>query len=646
MTLLRRSGRAQLAERARTAAGMAELEPWENELNGNGRPDRDGEEDRRRRTAAELAESSPWREAPRARTRRSEAPRQANPRYEVAPREDGQPSPRRPAGPREPYFAPPPDTRTFQALRRIRRGRVDRGVPAPTEQPTPPTEHPALRRAADAGRRAGHYAAASWRQRRPWLIVAGLVVIGLILRLVLMRSIWVDEAISIHQAHMSLGGMLDNLRATDRHPPLHYVVLWFTVRLFGDGELAVRAPSILASAALIPVMFATGRELFDRRTGLVAAGLATLAPLIIWYGQEARMYALFMLLGTLALWAQVKVLREGRPRHWVIYGGVTIALLYTHYFALIPIAIQQVVFAVAAWKRASAGHPVRGLLIGTWITWAALLVAAAPLAPFAYDQFTQSQEAGMGFGGAPSAGAAAGQSGSSVSLYAVLSNFVWSIWGYHANSTMLRIAALWPLLMLLSVALLGQRRSASTRVVLALAIGPVVALLLIGLVKRDLFEVRYFVAAVPMMLLLLARAVAGGTRRRMPALVATGALTLSLVIGLADQQLNPNNPRDFDFKGALGVVRSEARPGDTVLYAPDYLRDVVEYYAPGIHAEPLSDAQGDPMPREGRVFVLASFLDDQTVAQQVGTTRSLLAQSHRRLIDTDNRKRIHIWEFS
>jgi hypothetical protein len=488
--------------------------------------------------------------------------------------------------------------------------------------------------------------ASSWRTRRPWLIVGGLVILGLAIRVVLMRSIWVDEAISIHQAHMSLGGMVDNLRATDRHPPLHYLILWLTVRLFGDGELAVRAPSILASAALIPAMFATGRELFDRRTGLVAAGFATVAPLVVWYGQEARMYALFMLLGTLALWAQAKVLHDGRNRYWVAYAGTTIALLYTHYFAVIPIAIQQVVFAIAAWKRAQAGLPIRRLMTGVWLTWLALLIAAAPLASFAHEQFSHSQTAGMGFGGAPSAAAPLSIPGSSASLYAILSNFVWAIWGYHANSTMLRIAALWPLLMLLSLALMGQRRSSATRVVLALALGPVLILLLIGLVKRDLFEVRYFLAAVPMMLLLLARAVAGGPRRRMPAIVATAVLGLTLVVGLADQQLNPNNPRDFDFRGALAQVRSEARPGDTVLYAPDYLRDVVGYYSPGVRTEALSEAVSHGMPRSGRVFVLASFLEDPGIAAQVGTGRYDLAQKPHRLIRTFKRERIRIWEYS
>ncbi len=511
---------------------------------------------------------------------------------------------------------------------------------SPGSTPPPPAQPARLPRAPEPAY------SSSWRARRPWLIVAGLVLIGVAIRLVLMRSIWVDEAISIHQAHMSLPSMLENLRETDRHPPLHYLVLWVTVRLFGDGETAVRAPSIIASAALIPAMFVTGRELFDRRTGLVAAGFATIAPLVVWYGQEARMYAIFMLLGVIALWAQVMVLRDGRNRWWFLYAGSTIALLYTHYFAAIPIAIQQVVFAVAAWKRARAGLPIKRLMIGVWLTWFALAVAAAPLASFAHEQYSHSQAAGMGFGGAPSAAAPLSFPGSSASLYAILSNFVWAIWGYHENSTMLRIAALWPLLMLLSLALMGQRRSASTRVVLALALGPIVLLLFVGLVKRDLFEVRYFIAAVPMLLLLLARAAAGGPRRRLPAIIATAALGLTLLGALADQQLNPNNPRAFDFRGALAQIRSEARPGDTVLYAPDYLRDVVGYYSPGVRTQALSDAEAQGMPRSGRVFLLGSFLDDPGIAAQVGTGRYDLGRGQHKLVRTITRDQIRIWEYS
>ena len=51
-------------------------------------------------------------------------------------------------------------------------------------------------------------------------------------------------------------------------------MLWLTVKAFGDGELAVRIPSIIAGTLVIPALYLLGRELYDRRTGLVAASSA------------------------------------------------------------------------------------------------------------------------------------------------------------------------------------------------------------------------------------------------------------------------------------------------------------------------------------------------------------------------------------
>ena len=53
---------------------------------------------------------------------------------------------------------------------------------------------------------------------------------------------------------------------------------------------------MLAGTLLIPLLYALGRDLWDRRTGLVAALLGTVAPFLIWYSQEARMYGLFLLI--------------------------------------------------------------------------------------------------------------------------------------------------------------------------------------------------------------------------------------------------------------------------------------------------------------------------------------------------------------
>ena len=134
--------------------------------------------------------------------------------------------------------------------------------------------------------------------------VLALTIAGLGLRLVVTRSIWLDEAISIAQAQLPFQEMMARL-TQDVHPPLHHAVLWLTVSLLGTGELAVRIPSIIAGTLLIPALYGAGRDLYDRRVGLVAATFGTVAPIAIWYSQEARMYSMFMLFALIAVWAQV-----------------------------------------------------------------------------------------------------------------------------------------------------------------------------------------------------------------------------------------------------------------------------------------------------------------------------------------------------
>jgi hypothetical protein len=177
---------------------------------------------------------------------------------------------------------------------------------------------------------------------------------------------------------------------------------------------------------------------------------------------------------------------------------------------------------------------------------------------------------------------------------------------------------------------------------LALAVLPVVALLVVGLKKRDLFEVRYFAGAVPMLLLLCARTLATITTRRRTAILATVAVIVSLGVGLVDEQLNGSNPRTYDFRGAIRTIESLARPGDTVLYEPDYLHDVLEYYAPGLRAAPLDTR---PVIRgHGGVFLIASFLDQPGFAGKVGTAKYDLART-RRLVSTNTREKIYVWEY-
>jgi hypothetical protein len=476
--------------------------------------------------------------------------------------------------------------------------------------------------------------------RRDVLAVAGMTVFGLVIRLLATRGIWLDEATSIKQAKMSIPGMLHDLGTTDVHPPLHHFVLWVTIRALGTGELAVRLPSILAATALIPLLFVVASDVYDRRAGYAAAALATVAPFTVWYAQEARMYALFMLFAVLVVWTQLRIVRDGgRARDWIGWVLAAGALISTQYFGLLLVGAQQLVFAAALWRRGRAALlPWFGALL-------AVAVIIAPLVPFALGQFHANEAAGKGFQQVPSqTGGSLGAGQQAPGAYAALTNVAWAVLGYHSDGTMTALAALWPLLMLLALVLLGRGRSWRTTTIVAAAALPAIALFALGQLKPFVFEVRYFIGAVPLLLLLMARALTSWARRPAAVAVACGVIVTALAAGLADQQLNGSNPRVYDFKGALGSISQRARPGDVVVYTPPYLDTVIAYYGPGkVESRPL--AHGLPRPRHGhRVFVLASFLDKPQYRAETGKALRTL-QRHDRLVHFEKRPQIRIWEF-
>jgi O-antigen/teichoic acid export membrane protein len=493
-------------------------------------------------------------------------------------------------------------------------------------------EHPAVRRAP---------ARAVGALRGPAALpLFGIVLVALGVRLLITRGLWVDESSSVAQAQMTFHGMLHNLRTIDVHPPLYFALLWSDVRVFGSGELAVRLPSIVAGMLLVPAIYVAGRELYDRRAGLAAATLAAFAPQTVWYSQESRMYSVFMLLAVLAVWGQVRVLRRGRARDWALYGAAAVALMWTQYFAFFLIAVQQLVFAVAVLRDADTRRRL-------WRGWAvcavAFVVLVAPLVPFAYNQFAVNQSSGRGFGSTPSqaGGVIAGET--HPSLYAFLANGVWSIWGYHADKTMVDLVALWPLLMLLALGLLGRGWSRTSSLLTCSALLPALVLFAVGQSKSDLFDLRYFIGAVPIVFLLAGRGLTSFSRARGVRVALAAVFGASLLAGLVDQQLNSDNPRRYDFRGAIDAIEARARPGDVVLYNPVYLGQVVHYYAPGLTARPL--AGGIPArARGGKVFVLGSFFDHPQIAAATGKGLYELGRT-RRLVTRMPGKNVRVWEF-
>lgn len=169
-------------------------------------------------------------------------------------------------------------------------------------------------------------------------------------------------------------------------PPLYYALAWVWTQLTGTGEFGLRSLSAVAGVATVPVAYLLGVELRGRHTGIAAAALVAVNPMLLWYSQEARSYALLVLLTTVAALYFVRALRDvpslkhpygpssggtsarGR-RDMTLWGVFSVLALATHYFAIFPIALEA---AWLLWRR--RGAALRGL----WIVGLAGL-ALAPL---------------------------------------------------------------------------------------------------------------------------------------------------------------------------------------------------------------------------------------------------------------------------
>ena len=150
---------------------------------------------------------------------------------------------------------------------------------------------------------------------------------------------------------------------------------WVWTRIFGDGEAGLRSLPALAGVLTVPVSYGIGRRLAGVGAGLAVAILVAVNPLLVWFSQEARSYALVVLLGSAALLLLLHCLEDDRPRLLAAWALVAILALASHYFAAFVLAPQ------AAWLLWQ--HPRRRAAVAAV---GALAAAGAALLPLLIAQ--------------------------------------------------------------------------------------------------------------------------------------------------------------------------------------------------------------------------------------------------------------------
>jgi uncharacterized membrane protein len=407
------------------------------------------------------------------------------------------------------------------------------------------------------------------------LVLASILSLGNISR----WSVWFDEAFSAMLAHQSFSDIA-HYTASDVHPPLYYWTLKIWTMLWGSSPLALRSLSLVFLLATIGIVFVFVRRIFGRMAAALTTLLLAIAPMLIRYSEEARMYtmaAFIVAAATVLLYSAMQHPTRGK---WIGYGVLVGLGMLTHYMTIVMWASHWI------WRWLEVGgkttaKKIRSFFSKEWLY--ALVVAFAVIAawlPFMFKQAMTIHANGFWIG--------------AVSID-TLSNYLTNLYLYKDHNQVYgwAIGAFVTLLILagtLSVhayRLLTSERRRAYRLVAIMALLPPIILLLGSLPPfRPSFVDRYILASI-----IFWAAWAGITyttllqRRGRWQWLAAAALIINTVLnsaGLVQVYAIGNFNKDNNSPHAVGqlmeLVSRESKSGEPIVAETSWTFYEVAYY--------------------------------------------------------------------
>lgn len=371
------------------------------------------------------------------------------------------------------------------------------------------------------------------------------------------RSLWLDEAATVAIASQH-GAAFGAALAHDGGNMLgYYGLLHVLMGLFGSGALVLRLPSVVAAVSTVALVGLLALRLFDRRVASLAGTLTAVSLSLVYWGQNARGYALMIALITASFLAFVRLLDgDSGWRAWLAYVAVTVAAVYAGLEAVLVIPAQLVllVWHRERWRTVSS----------------AVLATAACCVPLAV--LAASRGSGQLFWVPPPSLRILEQVLQSLTSSGLQPDF------YTSTSTALLVLSL---VVLGAGAVLVARLWRADRavaggptLVLGWLVIPALLALLEATVGHSIFQPRYLLVSLPATSLLLGWTIVQLRIPRVLALVAVAALIALRALQLAPAYgVSPEN-----WRAATAYVLTHTRPGDCAAFYPLDNRQAFRYY--------------------------------------------------------------------
>ena len=163
-------------------------------------------------------------------------------------------------------------------------------------------------------------------------LLFGACLLGLLVRLDgFDRSLWLDEFGTLWTVEDGAAETVRRAFSFQGQSPFYYLVVRLFVWLFGESEIALRLPSLLAGIAAVGVLYLLGKEIWDESTGRAAAALGLISFPLASASANARPYMLAGLMMAVFLLGFVRAVRHGRLRDRTLFIAGGIGLFSSHY---------------------------------------------------------------------------------------------------------------------------------------------------------------------------------------------------------------------------------------------------------------------------------------------------------------------------
>ena len=364
------------------------------------------------------------------------------------------------------------------------------------------------------------------------------------------KGLWLDEAHSVLVARLPFREMLEKL-CHDATAPLYYVFLAPWIRLFGTGEAAARALSIVFSIGGIALMGLLSSRYFALRIASVVTGMLAFTPMHVYYAQEARMYSLLALLGSALVFSSLEYLTRRSRLALILAAFFSVSMLLTHNAAAwFVIGVNMAVLMLCNDRK----------LLLRWL--AAQSIAALCYLPWlliALEQVHEQSEVLAWFRDYWEAKSLAGHFMTTIGTFA-LGDFppYLAIQSPLSTAPFLRIGAL----LVMCFGLFRWRRSTVTRfITVTLFTALILSLGYSALYQPVHIPGRTDQAYLPMFVLLLAL----GIESLKPRFLEGAALLVGMIASLTILQLYHDNPTKNDSRAYLWELQANLNPGDIVI---------------------------------------------------------------------------------